>query len=409
MVDYPQDWKEVDLINIANTFIGLVTTMTSNYTNDGAKLIRNQDIQNNKFIFKENIYLKKEFAELNKSRMHKFGDVVTVHTGDIGTSAVIEESLVGSLGFATIVTRLDKKIADPYFISCYFNSKRYKDYVMSIMTGDGRNNLNMRDFNKTRLILPSLAEQKVIAETLMAFDRHIENLESLIEKKKMIRDGAVEDLMTGKTRLEGFEGEWIKLKLEDICVDSGMIRGPFGGSLKKEYFVNKGYKVYEQKNAIYKSVDIGNYYIDTNKFEELKRFEIKEDDFIVSCSGTIGEIYRIPNKFKKGIINQALLKLSLNTNLCDLRFFNIYFNWERFKSKLIDDTQGGAMKNLVGMDKFRITTLVIPADIKEQEAIASILTSMDEEIENLEKEKAKIEKIKAGAMDDLLTGRVRLI
>lgn len=67
------------------------------------------------------------------------------------------------------------------------------------------------------------------------------------------------------------------------------------------------------------------------------------------------------------------------------------------------------MKNLVGMDKFRKTILYIPTDIKEQRAIASILTSMDHEIENLENEKAKIEKIKAGAMDDLLTGRVRLV
>ncbi|UEB34181.1 restriction endonuclease subunit S [Finegoldia magna] len=215
--------------------------------------------------------------------------------------------------------------------------------------------------------------------------------------------------MTGKTRLDGFDGEWEEVKLEDVCNDNGMVRGPFGGSLKKEYFVNKGYKVYEQRNAIYKSVDIGNYYIDFNKFKELKRFKLKENDFIISCSGTIGEIYQIPKKFKKGIINQALLKISINTNLCDLTFFKNYFSWEKFKSKIIDDTQGGAMKNLVGMDKFRKTILYIPTDIKEQRAIASILTSMDHEIENLENEKAKIEKIKAGAMDDLLTGRVRLV
>ena len=73
----------------------------------------------------------------------------------------------------------------------------------------------------------------------------------------------------------------------------GLVRGPFGGSLKKEYFVQAGYKVYEQRNAIYKEIRVGNYYIDKKKYDELIRFSVKHGDFIVSCSGTIGKIYQI--------------------------------------------------------------------------------------------------------------------
>lgn len=88
--------------------------------------------------------------------------------------------------------------------------------------------------------------------------------------------------------------DWDNIEIEKLCEEKGMVRGPFGGTLKKSYFVSKGYKVYEQKNAIYKEKNIGKYFIDEEKYEELKRFSVKEGDFIISCSGTIGQIYRIP-------------------------------------------------------------------------------------------------------------------
>ena len=275
--------------------------------------------------------------------------------------------------------------------------------------GGTRAKLNGKTLKNIEIVIPPFPEQQAIADALTAFDTHINNLAKLIEKKKMIRDGAVEDLVSGKRRLAGFSGKWEEVNLRDICVENGLVRGPFGGSLKKECFVSKGYKVYEQKNAIYGDVNIGNYYIGDQKFEELKIFELKKDDFIVSCSGTIGKIHRMPCNFEKGIINQALLKITLDSAKCNLDFFNIYFKWQKFQMKIIDDTQGGAIKNLVGMDKFKRTMLYIPTSLTEQQAIADILTAMDKEISDLEEEKEKYIALKAGAMDDLLTGKIRLV
>ena len=406
MLDYPKDWREVDLTNIANTFIGLVTTMTSNYTNDGAKLIRNQDIQNNKFIFKENIYLNREFAELKKSRMHKLGDVVTVHTGDIGTSAVIEESLVGSLGFATIVTRLDKKIADPYFISCYFNSKHYKDYVMSIMTGDGRNNLNMRDFNKTRLMLPSLPEQKAIAKTLMTFDRHIENLERLIEKKKMVRDGAIEDLMTGNTRLDRFDDEWEEVEFNDVIVPKARIGWQ---GLKKDEYLQSGYSYlisgtdFNQGTISFSKIS----YVTKERYDLDINIQVNSGDVLVTKDGTIGKVAIVPSIDKKATLNSGVFVFKTNKTLA--RNFLYWILRSSIFGKFIDDLSAGStIKHLYQKDLKKFS-FYIPKDINEQKAISSILKSLDDDLQNLKKEKEKIEKIKAGAMDDLLTGRVRLI
>ncbi|MGM0900471.1 MAG: restriction endonuclease subunit S [Bacillota bacterium] len=203
------------------------------------------------------------------------------------------------------------------------------------------------------------------------------------------------------------KSEWKNLALENICIDKGLVRGPFGGALKKAFFVKEGYKVYEQKNAIYRDVSLGNYFIDENKFNELKRFEVREGDFIVSCSGTIGRIFRIPPNAPKGVINQALLKIEIDKTKIDSEYFYQYFGWNQFQKRITDNTQGGAMQNLVGMDEFRKTKLSIPS-LKEQQKIASILSTWDNAIELKEKLiEQKKEQIK-GLMQKLLTGQFRL-
>ncbi|HFP0048032.1 TPA: hypothetical protein ACHK7M_004684, partial [Escherichia coli] len=98
-------WQSKKITDISKTFIGLVTTMTSSYVDNGVKLIRNSDIKENYVEKSKLIKLDISFAEQYGSRKLKSGDVVTVHTGDIGVSAVIDEELDGCLGFATLNTR----------------------------------------------------------------------------------------------------------------------------------------------------------------------------------------------------------------------------------------------------------------------------------------------------------------
>ena len=196
--------------------------------------------------------------------------------------------------------------------------------------------------------------------------------------------------------------DWEVLSIEELCVSGGIVRGPFGGSLKKSFFVPSGYKVYEQKNAIYSNVNIGNYYISFEKFNELRRFEVKEGDFIISCSGTIGRIFQIPQKFEKGIINQALLKLTINRAKYSDIFFLHYFKWNNFQKIIIDNTQGGAMQNLIGMSDFKKTIIPFPPTKPEQEAIAKVLSDTDTLIDKLEQLIAKKRNVKTATMQQLL-------
>lgn len=196
--------------------------------------------------------------------------------------------------------------------------------------------------------------------------------------------------------------DWEEINLDGLVKNNGLIRGPFGGSLKKEVFVESGIKIYEQKNAIYQNVEIGTYFINEEKYKELNRFEVFENDFILSCSGTIGRIFRIPQNHPKGIINQALLIIRLNNSLIDFDYFYYQFINEPFQNRIIDDTQGGAMKNLVGMSEFKKVKIPLPPTKAEQTAIATALSDADALINSLEKLIAKKRNIKQGAMQQLL-------
>ena len=98
-------------------------------------------------------------------------------------------------------------------------------------------------------------------------------------------------------------------------------RGPFGGALKKEDFLEDGYMVYEQRHAIHEDFEYAKYYVSPEKYESMIGFKVVPGDLIISCSGTLGRIAEVPMGAKEGIINQALLKISLNKDIMNNQFF----------------------------------------------------------------------------------------
>lgn len=220
---FTEDWEQRKLIDTAKTFIGLVTTMTENYRDSGTLLIRNSDIKEGQFVFSEKpIHLDEEFAEKNKTRRLQIGDVVTVHTGDIGTSAVIQEKEAGAIGFATINTRTDKRILNPYFLSTYFNTEKHKYYANSVSTGDGRSNYNIKDFNKLVISIPTLDEQEKISVLINNINTIITLHQRKLEKLKLAKKALLQKLFPKngsqfpEIRFKGFTDAWEQRKLSEV-------------------------------------------------------------------------------------------------------------------------------------------------------------------------------------------------
>lgn len=177
---FTEDWEQRKVTDLGKIFIGLVTTMTEHYTDEGALLIRNSDIKDGRFEFGDNpIYLEESFAQANSTRMHQLGDVITVHTGDVGTSAVIRENQVNSIGFATIVTRPNTKIITSDYLCTYLNTDQHKKWAVGVSTGDGRTNYNLGDYYECVVPVPKIEEQQKISE----FTSDLNNLITLHQRK----------------------------------------------------------------------------------------------------------------------------------------------------------------------------------------------------------------------------------
>lgn len=153
-------------------------------------------------------------------------------------------------------------------------------------------------------------------------------------------------------------------------------RGPFGGALKKEIFVEEGYAVYEQQHAIYKGFDSARYFIDEKKYKELESFKVEKGDLLISCSGTIGKIAEVPVGYMPGIINQALLKLSLNQEVVDNKYFIYLFESDLIQNQLFNLSHGSGLKNFPPMSVIKAIKFPLPP-LATQKKIAAILDAAD--------------------------------
>ena len=130
-----------------------------------------------------------------------------------------------------------------------------------------------------------------------------------------------------------------KLFFKDLLIEKdGIIKGPFGGDIKKSLFVPKTdstYKVYEQGIALKKDISYGEYYISEEHFQKsLSRFEVKQGDILMTGAGTLGELFVVPKNYPRGVINQALLRIRLNEDVIDKIYFKYFFKYNRRKKKM---------------------------------------------------------------------------
>lgn len=234
-----------------------------------------------------------------------------------------------------------------------------------------------KDYGKENIPTPSL-------DTQLAIVSELDKINELIRlKKEQLKDF---DNLAQSLFYEMFgdpvenEKGWEVSSLENVC--SSIVRGPFGSALKKEFFVEPNsntYKVYEQKHAIQKDAKIGSYYVTEEKFKELSRFEVKSGDIIMSCSGTIGELFIIPPNAEKGLINQALLKFTLNNQIYK-RFF--LFLMDCVKKDFT--VRGTGLQNIGSVKIIKAMTFGLPP-LPLQRLFA-------QRIEQIEREKSEVQK-----------------
>lgn len=221
------------------------------------------------------------------------------------------------------------RILDTYLI-CLLNMMDLSNYV----TGGIIPKLNQKSLRSIIIPIPSLSVQKEIVEEIEAYQKII--------------DGAKQIVNYYKPTIK-IDQNWKMSSLGNFC---DFVRGPFGGSLKKEIFVDAGYLVYEQYHAINNDFDFGRYFITEQKFKEMKRFEVFANDILISCSGTMGKIAIVPETHRRGIINQALLKLTPKDAVLPM-FVKLYLESSEIQKRYFTNQSGAAIQNVVSVKELK--------------------------------------------------------
>lgn len=260
-----------------------------------------------------------------------------------------ESSVIGTMQYL-----LPKENVLPEYL-CYV--VKYM-HLEKYFTGATIPHIYFKDYKKEEFNLDTLDRQKEIVNILGRIEcvissrqRELQKLDELIKARFVEMFGSIHD---GK-----FE---MKTLPEIVRNDKNSIkRGPFGGALKKDDFVDEGYLVYEQRHAIHNDFDYAKYYITQEKYEDMIGFKVVPGDLIISCSGvTLGRIAEVPNGAKAGIINQALLKLSLNQELMMNTFFIQQFRGEEIQEILFGFSRGSGIPNMPSMSEVKAVKFVCP-------------------------------------------------
>lgn len=417
--EIPQQWEIVTLENLCEKmFVGIATSTCEYYTNNGVPIIRNQNIKEDYLNTNDLLMITHEFSVANKSKKLKVGDILTVRTGYPGISCVVPKEFENAQTFTTLISRPDSNRVVPQYLCRFINSELGKKAITSVKAGGAQQNLNVSVFSKIKIVTPTLPEQLKIADILSTVDKQLEQTDALIEKTKKLKAGLMQKLLTkgiGHTEFKQTEigeipVEWVSINTEEILLDKkGAIKiGPFGSQLKKNILVDKGVKVYGQENVFQNDFSIGDRYITSDKFDELRTCELKSGDIIISMMGTVGKCVIAPDNIEKGIMDSHLLRLQIDAKKFCKEFLMQLVSESQIVYKQIKKLSvGGIME---GLSSYIIKQLKYPCPpIPEQQKIARILFAIDKQIIQYEDKYNKLNILKRSLMQKLLTGKMRVV
>lgn len=339
-----------------------------------------------------------------RSRILEKGTLIIANSGaTLGIAKLLSMRCCANDGIAALIEI--KKDINKEYIVYYINTKtKYLREVVA--TGNGQPNLNTDLISNIKMpISPSLTEQNAIATALSDADELIQSQEKLIAKKRAIKQGALQDLLKPK------EG-WVVRRLGELA-DSyqkwSFTGGPFGSNLKSSDYTDEGIRIIQLQN-IGDGSFINDYAIYTSKekADELISCNIYPGEIILSKMGDpVARACIIPELHERYLMCSDGIRLAVNKKEYHPYFIYTYINSPIFRV-LAENASTGSTRKRIGLNELRNIELTVPL-LPEQKRIATILSDMDAEIAALEAKLAKYKQIKQGMMQNLLTGRIRLV
>jgi len=323
----------------------------------------------------------------------KAGDILISITADIGIIGYVDERIPfpAYINQHVACLRLPQDQVWPKFVAYYLASAEPQKRFIEMTDVGAKTGINLTTVGKLTFPCPPLPEQQAIAAALSDADGVVAGLERVIAKKRLIKQGAMQDLLTARRRLPGFSGEWEVKRLGSV------LKMQVGFPFSSAFFSKRETGPRLVRNRDLRSNDDLVFY--SGAYAD--QFLLYDGDILIGMDGDFS-----PTKWSGGIalLNQRVGRLKALAEI-DLRF--CYYVLQDELKKLESVTSGTTVKHLSHYDIEKISVRM--PDFDEQKAIAAVLSDMDAEIQTLESRLAKARAVKEGMMQNLLTGRVRLV
>lgn len=402
--EIPEDWEVLSIETLISRELiekpldgnhGNIHPKNNDFIEDGIPFVMANNIHDGNLNLKTCHYISQKQADKLQKGFAIIGDVLLTHKGTVGNVAIVEKLETPYIMLTPQVTYYRVKNSNMLcssYIKQYFQYNLFQQTIKNISGGGTRAYIGITTQRQLPFILSSIQEQIAIATVLSDTDELITSLDKLIAKKKAIKQCAMQELLTGKKRLPRFSGEWKEKALQEL-VD-------FSNGKAHETFISKD----------------GRFIVVNSKFISSNGEVVKYSNkafALAPAKSVLMVMSDVPNgkAIAKCFIVEEESKYTVNQRICclvpniDPKFLFYKINRNPWYLSFDD----GVKQTNLRKEDVLTCKLTLPVDHQEQVAISTILSNMDSELESLEKKRDKYLMIKQGMMQQLLTGKIRLI
>lgn len=395
----PEDWEDKKLGDVGK--VCMCKRIFSDQTSDTGEI---PFFKIGTFGKEADAYISRELYEDFKRRFSypQRGDVLISAAGTLGRSVVFDGKDSYFQDSNIVWLDIDKEQLCNEYLYHY-----YKVIQWASSEGSTIARLYNGIICNTHIAVPDVEEQKKIANVLSDVDELIFLTEKQLSKKKAIKQGAMQELLTGKKRLPGFSGEWSNFNL----MKHSKIKARIGWQgLKKSEYLDSGYAL------LVTGTDFADgkvqwdscHYVTRDRYDQDRNIQIQNNDILITKDGSLGKAALVRGLTKPATLNSGIFVIRPLQNAYDPVFVYHILSSFVFKDFLDKLSAGSTIIHLYQKDVGKFVFLLPPA-IEEQKAIAAVLSEMDADIAALEEKLAKYRQIKQGMMQQLLTGKIRLV
>lgn len=378
----PEDWDVKNLAELCRQIVD-GTHFTPTYTRSGVPFYSVENVTANDF---ENVkFISKTDHEMQNKRCNpEKGDILMTRIGSLGDTRIIDWDVQASIYVSLALLKVGESL-NPHYLYAYSRSHVFRQCVenRSLLSAIPKK-INMGAIGDVPVpIPPSIEEQRAIANALGDADALIASLDALIAKKCDLKQAVMQQLLTGKTRLPGFAGEWEVKRLGDVA------------NIKTGKRNNQD----KQEDGAYP------FFVRSENVERISSFSHDCEAILIPGEGNIGRIFHyIVGKFD---VHQRVYAITNFIDGVSGRFVHLWMRMN-FGAHAMQNTVKATVDSL-RLPTFQNFELMLPPTLAEQTAIAEALSDMDTELAELEAQRNKSLALQQGMMQELLTGRIRLV